>query len=251
MELYKFHIFDRSLGTVYHSYTIAGGYKRIGCCLVYGANAAGSHDSYACKEFFNLACLLVQYICSIASYVRSSACHYASQMVLGDDFYGKMMLVDVYIGVMSHCLYKTALYFESGVVGVMQYSEFAMSTLAVQVKRPVFATVKVHTPRQQIFDTLGRSGDHGAYCCRVGEPVSGYHSIMYVFLEVVHGKIGHRSDPALCQCSVGLIESSLAYQSYTTVLSHFKGKTHAGYTGAYDQIIVFHIIIYFARGVIR
>ena len=116
--------------------------------------------------------------------------HFA-QMVLGDYLDGEMILENVDVGIGAHGLDEALLDFESGVVGVMEYAEFGMSTFAVQVESSVGAFVEVDTPFHKLAYLCGGFRHHLAHGFRVAEIVAGHHCVVDMFFKVVDFKVGH------------------------------------------------------------
>ena len=79
-------------------------------------------------------------------------------MVLGDDLYCEMILLDVDIRVVPHRLHQSTLDFRACVVSVVEDAEFRVSALTMQVEGAVFFLVEVHTPFHEFLDLLGCHG---------------------------------------------------------------------------------------------
>ncbi len=93
-----------------------------------------------------------EHVGTVACDVGGAPGHDLSQMVLGDDLDGEMILKDVDIGVGLHGLDETLLNLIAGVVGVVKNPELAVSTLAVEVKGAIFLLIEVHAPLYELFD---------------------------------------------------------------------------------------------------
>ncbi len=239
VELYEFHVGYRTLGTVDHGYAVAGSHQGIGCGSVNGSCTAGSHHRDARQECVHLTCSLIEDIGSVASDIGSAARHYASQMMLRDNLYGKMMLEHIDIGRAAHLADKALLDLIAGIVGMVQDAEFRVSSLTVEVEVTVSLAVEVHAPVKKLPDLVGRTLDYFPHRLRIAQPVAGYHRIMYMFVEIVDRGVGDRGNTTLRKSCVSLIEHSLAYKGYAPLSRHFQGKTHACNAGTYHQIIVF------------
>ena len=183
--------------------------------------------------------LLIKNVCAVAGDVGRPAGHNLAEVVLSDDLDGKMVFVDVDVGMRPDSLDKTLLYLVARVVGVVEYTEFRMSALAVKVEIAFFVLVEIDTPADKLFDLGRRALDDHLDGSRVAEPVARDHRVMDMFIEIINLEICHRSDTALCQSCVGFIESRFTYQRHTACTGHFKRKTHAGDAGAYHKIVIF------------
>ena len=64
--------------------------------------------------------------------------------------YCKMILFNINIGIVTHSLHQTSLYFGSGVISMMQYSELRMPSLTVKVESAIFILVEINTPINQL-----------------------------------------------------------------------------------------------------
>ena len=159
-------------------------------------------------------------------------------MVLRDDFNGEVVFENVDVFVSFYSLDERLLYFVSGVVGMVKYAKFGVPSFSMEVERAVVLLVEIDTPRDKLFNLVGSSGDDFSDSERVAEPVTGNHSVVDVLFKIVNFEVGNRSDAALCECGVSLIEGSFAYQCNFTGLSHFKGETHSGDTGTDNQVVV-------------
>lgn len=134
-------------------------------------------------------------------------------MVLGDDFYGEMVLEDVDVGVVAYTVHQALLYLETGIVGMVEDAELAVASLTVKVERTVVAAVEIDTVFYQEPYLLRRTRDHLPDRFGVAEPVAGYHGVLDVLVEIVHAQVGDRCHPPLGQRGVGLVERSLAHQA--------------------------------------
>ena len=66
-----------------------------------------------------------------------------------------------------------------------------MSALAVQVEGAVFFLVEVDAPLYQFLYLAGCVAHHLLHSSAVADVVAGYHGVFDVFVEVVHGQVGH------------------------------------------------------------
>ena len=86
-------------------------------------------------------CVRIEHVCAVALYVGSAPCHLYSQMVLRYNLHRKVVFLNLDVRVAPHGLDESALDFGAGVVGMMQYAELRMPSLAVQVELAVFFPV--------------------------------------------------------------------------------------------------------------
>ncbi len=119
VELYELHVADGSLGTVDHGYAVAGGDKRVGGGGVDGTHASGGHYRYARQESVYASGGFVEHVCAVAGDVGGAPRHYLAQVVLRDDFYGEVVLVDVDERVFLNCLDERELDFGTSIVGMV------------------------------------------------------------------------------------------------------------------------------------
>ncbi len=160
-------------------------------------------------------------------------------MVLCDDLYGEMVLEDVDGVRLPDASYEALLYLVAGVVGVVEYPEFGVSALAVQVERSVLASVEVYSPLQELA-YLGRClADYFFDGLGVAQPVAGHHGVVDMFVEVVELQIGDRCHSSLREGGVGFLEGAFAYERHSSRAGHFECEAHAGYAAADHQIVVF------------
>ena len=121
------------------------------------------------------------------------------------------MLVDVYVGVSLHLLYKRGLYLGAGVVGVMQDAELGVAPLTVQVELPVGIPVEFHPVVYEELNLFGGAFHHLLHRPAVGEPVAGDHCVVYVFIEIVKFKISDGGHTSLGEECVRLFQGGLAH----------------------------------------
>ena len=219
--------------------------------MINTAHTTRGHEGHTRQEGIHLAGLLVEDISAVALDARRTARHNLAQMVLGEDFHGKMVFKHVDIGVVLDGLDERYLDFVTGVVGMVQDAEFAVTALAVQVKLALLVAVKVHAPPQQCLDLVRRLGDDFLHGFGVVEPVARNHRVVDVLVKVVHFHVGHRGDAALGEVGVGLFHLGLAHQCHSSRLCHLQGKAHTGYTRTDNEVIIFayHIslLFYYSR----
>ena len=125
------------------------------------------------------------------------------------------------------------------VVGVVQDAEFAVTTLAMQVKLALLVLVKVHTPTYEFPDLCRGLGDDFFYGLGVAEPVACHHRVVNVLLKVVHLEVGHCGDTTLGEVGISLFHLGLAHERHSPRLCHLEGKAHTGNTRADDEVIIF------------
>ena len=238
VELYELHVFYRSLGAVDHRYAVACGCHWICSCRIDGADASGRHEGHARQKLVDGA-LRCKHIGAVASYVGRAPRHNLAQMVLGYDLDGEMMFEDVDHRMGFNGCYEALLDLKAGVVGMVENAEFAVAPLAVEVERAVGGLVEINAPLYQLGYLGRRVADNLGHSFGVAEPVSGYHCVVDMLVEVVDGKICHRSHASLSQSGVRFFESRLADQGHTPSFGgDLEGKAHAGYAAADDEIII-------------
>ena len=140
-----------------------------------------------------------------------------------------MVFEDVDVGICAHLLDKALLYFEAGVVGMVENTEFGVASLAVEVERAVVFFVEVDAVVDEEVDSVGSAGHDLADGIGVGELVAGNHRVGDVFVEVVDLAVCNRGYAALSEGSVGFVESGFAYECHPAGTGHFQGEAHAGY----------------------
>ena len=199
MELHELHVLHLALGTVHHGYAVARGYFGVCCRGIHGTCAACCHHGNLGQIGVHLVGFGVQYVCTEAFHVWSAPCHTNAHVVLGDDLHGKVVFQYRYVLVLAHGLHQASLYLKTCVVGMMQYSEFRVASLSVQVKLPVFLLVEVHTPSYQVPYSGRSSLHHLLHGSWVGDIVTGYHGVLDMLVEIVHQQVCHR-----CYAALGL-----------------------------------------------
>ena len=104
VELYELHVLYRSLSAVYHSDTVACSYKRVCGCLVDRTATAGGHSGHLAQECMHLVGGDVKHVCAVALDALGLACDLYSQVVLGKNLDGEMVVKDGYVGVLAYGL---------------------------------------------------------------------------------------------------------------------------------------------------
>ena len=110
-----------------------------------------------------------------------------------------MVFLDVYVWAVSHCLYQSALYLCSSIVGMVQYAKFRMATFAVKVKLAVLLAVEVYSPLHQFLYLRWCISNHLLHGFSVADKVSCYHRVFDMLVEIIHFEIGDRSHSSLCK----------------------------------------------------
>ena len=67
-------------------------------------------------------------------------------MVLCDNLDGKVILLDVDVGIVAHGFHEAALYLGSSVVGMVEDAKLAVATLSMEVELTVLLLIEVDTP---------------------------------------------------------------------------------------------------------
>ena len=199
MELHKLHVCHCSLCPIHHCLTVTCGYHGVGGCLIYCTATACAHHRHLTQIGIHLLCLRIQHVCSIAVDVGSAACHPSSQVVLGDNLHGEMVLLDGDVGTVAHCLHQSALYLGSCIILVMQDTKLRVTAFAMEVELTVLLPVEVHTPLHQFTYLPWRILHHQLHCFGVADIVAGYHRVLDVLVEIVELQVCHRSHSTLCE----------------------------------------------------
>ena len=87
--------------------------------------------------------------------------------------------------------HQSALYLRTGVVGMMEYAELGVSTLAMEVELSVLFLVEVDTPLHQFLNLFGSHTYHLLYSLTVADIVAGNHGVLDMLVEVVNQKVGY------------------------------------------------------------
>ena len=240
MELHELHVLYLALGTVHHCYTVASSDVRICRCSIYSTSAACSHESYFREVSVYLASLWVENVSTETLNVWGAASDTNAHVVLSDDFYSEMVLINVDVGIVSHSLHESALNLSTSVVGMVENAELGVSSFTVEVKGTIFLLVKIHAPLHQSLDACRTAFDHLFYGFWVTDPVACYHCVFDMLLEVIYKQICYGGNTSLCFCSVSFFKGSLAHNSYLTFLSsrYFESVTHTCYSRADDEEII-------------
>ena len=241
MKLHELHVLDRSLGPVNHRDAVARGDVRVGRGGIHGSRSACCHQGDAAQEGVYLMGIGVQDVCAVALDVGSLAGHLDAQMVLCDDFNGEMVFQHGNVLVGSHGSHQSSLNLKARVILVVQYPEFAVSALPMQVVLAFWRLVEVDSPLHQVVDGLGGVAHNMFNRLAVGYEIACDHRVLDVFFEVVYLQISHRGDTSLCLGRVGLVQGSLANQGNFTfsTVSNFECKAHACHSTPYYQEIKF------------
>ena len=112
-------------------------------------------------------------------------------MLLCNDFHCEMVLKDLYIGIIPHCLNKAALNFETCVVGMVQNTEFRVSSLTVKVELAILFPVEIHAPVDKFHDLLGCVAHHLLHRATVADIVAGNHGVFDMFVEIIDKHVSH------------------------------------------------------------
>ena len=120
MELYELHIGHRTLGTIDHCYAVARSNHWIRGSHINSTAASRTHNGNLRQIRVHLLRLGVQHIGTIAADIGRAACHANAQMVLRDNLYSEMVLLDVDIGIVADSLHQSALYLGTRIVSVVQ-----------------------------------------------------------------------------------------------------------------------------------
>ena len=240
VELDELHVLNGSFCAVDHGDAVAGCHEGICGRGVDSTDTSGSHQGHPGQEFVDGSCLGVENVSTVASDVGCPTCHNLSKMVLRYDLDSEVVFKNVDIGILPNLTDEALLNFEAGVVGMVENTEFRVSAFAVEIELAIFLAVEIHTPLKQLADLLRSSFDHFFHGFRVAEPVASYHSIVDVFVEIVHFEVGHRGHTTLSERSVSFIESCLADQShFCTGTGNLQREAHTGDARSYHEIIIF------------
>ena len=231
VELHKLHVLYGTLGAVDHSLAVAGGNHGVGGGLVDGSAATGTHHGDLAQIGVYLLGVGVEHVGSIAVDIGSASGDARTEVVLGNNLYGKMVFLDIDVGVAAHGFHQSALYLGAGVVGMVQDAELGVASLAVQVELTVVLAVEVDTPVDELLDLLWRHRHYLFYGLGVADVVTGYHGVFDMLLEIVFQQIGYRRYSALGEVSVSFVERCLAYHADLTFMCsrYLKRITHSGY----------------------
>ena len=193
-----------------------------------------------------------QHVCSVAANVGRAAGDAHAEVVLGDDFHGEVVFLDLNVGTGPDGRHESALYLGSGIVGMVQNAELRVTALAVQVEGAVVLAVEVDAPLHQLLYLFGCVSYYLLHGGTVRDEVAGYHGVFNVLLEIVELQVGDAGHSALRERCVRLVEAGFADEAHLAFLGacHFQGVAHSGYTGSYNQeiVLIYHIsLFWFAK----
>ena len=247
VELHKLHIGHRTLGAIHHGDTVARSDDGVGGGEIDGSATACTHDGDLREIGIYLLSVRVEHVSTITLDVRRTTRDAHAQMVLGDDLDGKVILLDVDIGILAHGFHEATLDLGTSVVGMVEDAELGVSTFTMKVKRAVFLLVEVDAPLHKLLDLLGGLAHHLFDGGTVGDIVARNHCVLDVLLEVVELEIRDTGHATLGKRGVGLVERRLTDHAYLALAcsGHFEGVTHAGHACSYHEeiILVNHIDI--------
>ena len=159
-------------------------------------------------------------------------------MVLGDDFYGKMMFEQGDVGHGADSSYQSALDFVAGVVGVVENAKFGMPPLAVEIEIAAGHAVELHTPLHQAADAFGSALHHQAHGFGVVDVVAGDEGVGDVLFKIIDCQIRDGRNAALGFGGVGLVDGGFADEGDAAVGTcgrHLQGIAQAGHARTDDQ----------------
>ena len=165
-------------------------------------------------------------------------CDVDAEVVLRDDFYRKVVVQDVDVGMPAHGLDETLLDFRARVVLVVQDAELGVPALAVQVKVAALVLVEIYTPLDELPDLFRSVAHHLLDGGAVADVVASNHRVLDVLLKIVHQSVGDGRDTALCKIGVRLLKRGLAYQGHLAMVGHLERVAHTRDARAYDQKII-------------
>ena len=146
VELDKFHVLHRCLGTIGHGNAVARGDVWIGGSGINRSAATSGQHRDTRENGVDFLRVGVEHISTVTFNVGRTPRHFHTQMVLRDDFHGEMVFQQRDVRRFFHRLDESALNFEARVVSMMENAKFGVSALAVEVERTVFILVEVHAP---------------------------------------------------------------------------------------------------------
>ena len=232
VELHKLHVLHRGFGAIGHGNAVAGGYVGVGGGGVNGSAASGGHHRDARQEGVNLAGVGVEDVGAIAFDVGRAARNLDAQVVLGDDFNGKMVLEDGDGGVGKHGFDEAALDFEAGVISMVQNAKLAVAALAMEVEGAVCLLVEIHAPFHQAADGGGTAFHHLLNGTRVADVVAGHKGVLDVLAVVVFLHVRNAGNASLRFGCVALFDGGFAHKGHFPLarFGHLKGVAHAGHS---------------------
>ena len=131
VELHELHVLDQSLSAIDHRDAVARGYIGIGGSGIDSTRAARCHKGDAAEVGVDLARLGVEDLGSVALDIGCAAGDTHAEVMLGDDLYGKVILLDIDIWVGAYGFHKSALNLSTSVIGVVEDTELGVSAFAV------------------------------------------------------------------------------------------------------------------------
>ena len=160
MELNKLHVCHSSLGTIHHSLAVTCGDNWICRCLINGSTTTRTHHRHLAQICIYFLGVGIKHVCSIAVDIWSATCHPGSQVMLGDNLNGKVVLLYRDVWTIAHCLHQTSLDFGARVILVMKNAKLRVSSLAMKVKLTVLLPVEVDTPLHHFTNLIRRIPHH-------------------------------------------------------------------------------------------
>ena len=241
VELNELHVGYSTLGTINHRNTVASGNDGIGRGQIDSATAACTHHGHLGQIGVNLRFLRIQDVGTIALDVGRATGHTNTQMVLRDNLNGKVILLDVDVGIVTNSLHQSALNLCTGIVGMVQDAELRVSAFAVQIELPVILLVEIHAPVDQLLYLAWGIAYHLFHRFAVGDIVACDNCVGNMLVESIEFQICHTGDTALGERRIGFVERCLAYHTHLALVSagYLQRVTHTGYTGTYHEEIVF------------
>ena len=131
-------------------------------------------------------CFGVKDVCAVAFNVGCFACDLYAQVVLRDNLNGIMVFQNGNILVLPHGRHQSALYFEPGIVGMMQNAKVAVSAFAVQIVLSFSVLIKFHAPLHKRFDGVGRITHNVFHGGQVRNIVACDYRIVDVLFKIVY-----------------------------------------------------------------
>ena len=112
-------------------------------------------------------------------------------MVLGDDFHGKMILLDVDVGIVSHGSHQSSLDFGTRIVGMVKDAEFRVTSFTMQVEFSAFIAVEIYPPVDEFRNLFGCVFNHLLYGSSVADEITCNHGVFDMLIEIVNLEIGN------------------------------------------------------------
>ena len=186
VELHKLHVCHRRLCAVRHCLTVARGNDGVRRHHIHRSASPCAHQRHSRQIRVHLLLIRAQHVRTIALYVGSASCDIHPQMVLSDNLHCEVMLLHHNVGACPHRCHQSALYLRPCVVGMVQYPELRVSSLAMQVKLTLVVAVEVHPPSHKLLYLCRSVAHHLLHCGAVRDEVTRNHRILDVLLEVVN-----------------------------------------------------------------